>query len=119
VIVGTGTLLTLVGVLILGAVPFCAIGMLIGAYSSAGAAPAFVNLVYLPGMYLSGLFFPLPEVLRPWALIWPAFHLNQLALTAGGADKFKILPPQMYAVTLVGITVIFGGLAIWRLARKG
>lgn len=36
-------------------------------------APAFANLVYLPGIWLSGMFFPLPKVMQPWAVIWPAF----------------------------------------------
>jgi ABC-2 type transport system permease protein len=114
-----GALAAMSAVLIAGAIPFAAIGLFIGSLVSASAAPGYANLFYLPCIYLSGLFIPLPEFMRAQQVIWPAFHLNQLALIAGGVDKFKILPPQMYATTLVGITVIFGGLAIWRLARKG
>jgi ABC-2 type transport system permease protein len=118
-IVSTGTLVTLVGMLVLGAVPFCAIGMLIGAYASANAAPAYVNLIYLPGMYLSGMFFPLPEILRPWALIWPAFHLNQTALGVAGIAEFSFVPPMITGGVLVAITVLCGGLALRRIARVG
>ncbi len=114
-----GELTAMSAVLIAGAIPFAAIGLFIGSLVSGSAAPGYANLFYLPCIYLSQLFIPLPEFMRAQSVIWPAFHLNQLALTAGGADKFKILSPQMYAVTLIGITVIFGGHAIWRLARKG
>ena len=114
-----GALAAMSAVLIAGAIPFAAIGLFIGSLVSANAAPGYANLFYLPCIYLSGLFIPLPESMHAQMIVWPAFHLNQLALVAGGADKYKILPPQMYAAVLVGVTVIFGGLAIWRLARKG
>jgi ABC-2 type transport system permease protein len=114
-----GQLATMLAVLVLGAVPFCALGLLIGAYSTAGASPAFANLVYLPGIWLAGLFFPLPEFLRPFALIWPAFHLNQTALGLAGVKEFSFVPPTMSAAVLVGMTVLFGGLALRRLARVG
>jgi ABC-2 type transport system permease protein len=113
-----GALLAMDSVLVMGAVPFCAIGLFIGAYSSGNAAPAFANLVYLPGMWLSGMFFPLPKFLQPWAVIWPVFHLNQTALAAAGA-KMVFLSPLITSAVLVGITVLFGGLAIRRLARSG
>jgi ABC-2 type transport system permease protein len=112
-----GALLAMVGVLVLGAVPFCAIGLFIGAYSSGNAAPALANIVYLPGMWLSGMFFPLPKALQPWAAIWPVFHLNQTALAAGGVKG--LMSPFVTSAVLVGITVVFGGLAIRRLARSG
>jgi ABC-2 type transport system permease protein len=105
------------GVLVLGAVPFCALGLFIGAYSSGNAAPAFANLVYLPGMWLSGLFFPLPKFLQPWAAIWPAFHLDQAAVGAAGLPTLG--SPLTSSALLVGMTVLFGGLAIRRLARTG
>jgi ABC-2 type transport system permease protein len=119
VLLDTGALLGLAAVMIAGAVPFCAIGLLIGAYSTSGAAPAIANLVYLPGMWLSGLFFPLPEVLRPWAVIWPAFHLNQTALGVAGVEEFSFVAPALTGAVLVGITVLCGGLALRRLARVG
>ena len=86
-----GGLIAMDAVLILGAVPFCAIGLFIGAYSSANAAPAYANLIYLPGLWLSGMFFPLPKFMQPWSVIWPAFHLNMSALAAGGM-KVRVSP---------------------------
>ena len=61
---------------VIGTIPFCAIGLFIGARVSRRAAPAFLNLAYLPLMYLSGLFFPLPQHIHWLALFSPAFHLN-------------------------------------------
>jgi ABC-2 type transport system permease protein len=119
VIIGLDQLLVLWTVMVVGALPFCALGLVIGAYSSSGAAPAIANLVYLPGMWLSGLFFPLPEVLRPWAVIWPAFHLNQTALGAAGVEEFSFVNPTWTAAVLLAITVLCTGIALRRLARIG
>ena len=98
-----------------GTIPFCAIGLFIGARVSGRAAPAFVNLAYLPLMYLSGLFFPLPQGIRWVALFSPAFHLNQLALHAAGTPS--ILGPAINIAALVGVTVLFTGLTVRRLTR--
>jgi ABC-2 type transport system permease protein len=112
-----GQLLAMLGVLVLGALPFCALGLFVGAHSTGNAAPAFANLVYLPGMWLSGMFFPLPKVMQPWQVIWPAFHLDQTALAAAGMQAEY--NPLITSGVLVGITVVLGGLAIRRLARSG
>jgi len=112
-----GALLAMDGVLVLGALPFCAVGLFVGAHSSGNAAPAFANLVYLPGMWLSGMFFPLPKVMQPWEVIWPAYHLNQTALAAAGMRVES--NPLVTSAVLVGITLLFGGLAIRRLALSG
>ena len=112
-----GELIAMDAVLILGAIPFCAIGLFIGAYSSANAAPAYANLIYLPGIWLSGMFIPLPKFMQPWSVIWPSFHLNMTALAAGG---MKVpVSPLLTSAVLVGVSVLFGGLAIRRLARTG
>jgi ABC-2 type transport system permease protein len=111
--------LTLWVIMLSGSIPFCAIGSLIGSLASGSAAPAFGNLVLLPMIWLSGMFIPLPESLEPWAVVWPAFHLNQLALGLAGIAEFSVFPPEISAVVLIGITVLVGGLAIRRLARIG
>jgi ABC-2 type transport system permease protein len=100
----------------LGMAAFCAIGLLIGALVNGSAALGVVNLVYFPMMYLSGTFFPLPDSLAPWALIWPAFYLNQLffAITLG---ESAVTVPMCGAV-LIGIAILFAGLAARRLARS-
>jgi ABC-2 type transport system permease protein len=107
------------GVMVIGTIPFFAIGFFIGSIASGSAAPAYGNLVFLPMMWLSGLFIPLPDFLEPWVVVWPAFHLNQLALGVAGVTGFSFFPPSMAAGVLAGVTVLFGGLAIRRLARVG
>ena len=115
--IGQQLIMTLV--MIVGAVPFCAIGLLIGSYMSGSSAPALINIVFLPMLWLSGIFIPLPKFLEKWAVIWPAFHLNQVALGSAGVSEFTFINPLISAAVLAGVTVLFGGLAIRRLARRG
>ncbi len=48
---------------VLGVLPFCAMGLFIGTLVSGQAAPAIVNLIYLPMAFLSGLWVPM-QLLR-------------------------------------------------------
>jgi ABC-2 type transport system permease protein len=115
----SGAILALSGVLIGSSIPFCAMGLMIGALVKGSAAPGFANLVYLPGCYLSGLFFPLKESMYWQAPIWPQFHVQQLAMHVSGMTKFPLEPVMVAVATLVGYTALFSAVAIWRLARKG
>jgi ABC-2 type transport system permease protein len=119
VTLGSGDLAALAAVLTLGALPFCAIGLCIGAYFSGSAAPGITNLIYMPMIYLSGLFFPLPGFLQKVVVIWPAFHLQQFAVAVTGNTQFQLFPLLSALTVLVCVTVLFGGLAIRRLARVG
>jgi ABC-2 type transport system permease protein len=76
------------------------------------------NLVFLPMLWLSGLFIPLPGFLEPWVVVWPAFHLNQLSVAAAGLDNFRSSAGHRGGRP-AGVTVLFGGLAIRRLAERG
>jgi ABC-2 type transport system permease protein len=100
---------------LLGMAALCSIGLYIGSLVSGTAAPAIVNLIYFPMMYLSGTFFPLPETLAPWAMIWPTFYLDQIffAITLGESA----ISVSMCCAVLVGLTLLFAGLAARRLAR--
>ena len=102
---------------ILGAVPFCALGLLIGAWATGRSAPAFVNLVYIPMLHLSGLFYPLPKSLQAMAPAWPTFHLHQLALSAAGVNSYG--ETLTHVAVLAGVTVLFGLVALRRLERVG
>lgn len=114
-----GRIVLLSMVLIACAIPFCAMGLMIGTLFKGSAAPGYANLVYLPGCYLSGMFFPLPESLHWQVPAWPQFHVIQLAMHAAGVEKFQFEPLAMAIVYSVGFTVLFSAVAIWRLARKG
>ena len=101
----------LVGVL--GVVPFCTLGLLIGTLVSGTGAPAVVSLIFFPMIYLSGLFpFPLPKALQTAAMIWPAFHLNQLSLAALG------LPTQLNPWISAEVLIGFAGLCLFLAARR-
>lgn len=117
--VSAGQVAAMVGTLVVGAIPFAAIGLLLGTLVSGAAAPAWGNLVFLPQIWLSGLFIPLPDWLERFVIVWPAFHLNQAALAAGGVEQFQFVPPALALAVLAGVTVICGGIAIRRLARIG
>jgi ABC-2 type transport system permease protein len=106
-------------VLIAGTIPFCALGLMLGTLTSGSAAPAYANLVYLPGIYLSGLFFPLPKSMHFQTPFWPQFHLDQLVFAAGGVAKFRWIAPEMAFAVLLGFTVLCSGVALWRLGRRG
>ena len=117
--VSPSELVAMSAVYLIGTIPFCALGMLIGTLASAGAAPAYANLLYLPMLWLSGMFFPLPEFLHAQTVAWPAFHLNQIALIAGNVEKFIYVPMQLSLGALAGLTVLCSTIAVWRLARRG
>jgi ABC-2 type transport system permease protein len=102
---------------ILGALPFCAIGLFIGVRASSSGAPAFVNVIYQVMMHASGLFYPLPKFLRAIAPVWPTYHLQQLFFRVVG------VPSQGRTIThiavLAGVTLVLTLFAVRRLARKG
>jgi ABC-2 type transport system permease protein len=114
---------------ILGSLPFCAIGFFIGTLASAKSAPAFVNLAYLPMMHLGGLFYPLPKSVQRVEFLSPAFYLDKLGLRVAGVPSLDQIAGNtgpsshgsslLYAAVLVGVTLLFGALAIRRLAGAG
>jgi ABC-2 type transport system permease protein len=105
---------------VLGVLPFCAIGLFVGSMISGQAAPAIINLIYLPMAFLSGLLVPLqflPKVLQTLGPLWPAHHLAQLSLAAVGAPSVGTIGNHVAA--LAGITVLFFVLAMRRLSSSG
>ena len=102
---------------VLGVLPFCAIGLFVGSLVGGNAAPALLNMLYLPMAFLSGLWLPLtllPGILSTIAPLWPAYHLGQLALKVVGFDMGQ--PVWMHVMVLAGITVLFFVLAQRRLS---
>jgi len=102
---------------ILGSLPFCAIGLFIGTRVPGKAAIALVNLIYVPMMHVSGLFYPLPKFLRAISPIWPSYHLQQLVFSALAMPAYG--KPAIHFAVLVGVTVLFTAISIRRLARVG
>ena len=100
-----------------GVLPFCAIGLYVGSLVGGNAAPALLNMLYLPMAFLSGLWLPLtllPGILSTIAPLWPAYHLGQLALKVVGFDMGQ--PIAMHVAVLIGIAALFFVLAQRRLS---
>jgi ABC-2 type transport system permease protein len=104
--------LGLFAVLVLGSIPFCAFGLVIGYFAKPNSAPAIVNMIYLPLSFLSGLWMPiwvLPKALQKFALALPPYHFGQLALqTVGTISRGDI---QTHINVLIGFTLICLGVA--------
>ena len=103
----------------LGVLPFCALGMLVGTLVKGQGAPGVINLIYLPMSFLSGLWIPLsalPQALQRIAPIWPSAHLQQLALGSLGLGHSPAWP---HLLVLLAYGVGFFMLATRRLRRLG
>ena len=110
--------LALFAINVFGTLPFCALGLWLGTLVNGSAAPAVVNLIYLPMAFLSGLWLPLnflPDFISRFAPLWPSYHLSQIALSVvgGGAGT----SPLMHVLVLLVLTFAFFYLALRRLAR--
>jgi ABC-2 type transport system permease protein len=105
--------LSLAAVLIIGGTPFCAMGLAVGYTAGPNSAATVLNAVYLPMVFLSGLFIPasmLPKVLQHVAPALPPYHLGQLALKAAG-----VLPAEgawINAAALAAFGVLFSAVTV-------
>ncbi|MEO8295766.1 MAG: ABC transporter permease, partial [Gemmatimonadota bacterium] len=99
--------------LVLGSLPFCAMGLALGYLAGPNSAAAIVNLVYLPMSFASGLWIPmeiLPSFFKHVAPFLPAYHFAQLALTAIGAGNGDSVATHL--AVLCGFTIGFLALAL-------
>jgi ABC-2 type transport system permease protein len=104
--------------LVLGAIPFGAMGLAIGYLAGPNSAPAIVNILYLPLSFASGLWIPIeamPPFVRAIAPLLPPYHLAQLALGAIGAENGA--PAWTHVLVLAGFTIAGLGVAIWGYRR--
>ena len=95
-----------------------AIGMFFGSLVGGNAAPALLNVLYLPMAFLSGLWLPLsmlPGALATAAPAWPAYHLGQLGLKVVGHDAGG--PVWLHLLVLAVVAIAFFVLAQRRLSR--
>jgi ABC-2 type transport system permease protein len=103
--------------LLLGSLPFIALGFTIGFLSDARAAPGVVNLVYLPMAFASGLFVPidqLPGIVQRIAPFLPTYRYAQLAWDAVGAAREPLATTLPW---LAGWSVVLFALALWAYGR--
>src|SRR5580658_526208 len=102
----------LLGTLVVGSLPFSAMGLALGYFTGPNSAPATINLIYLPMSFCSGLWMPimlLPKVVQKIALVTPPYHLAQLALGIVGAGKHE--SAAMHWEVLAAFTLICLGVA--------
>lgn len=114
----TGAIVNLSLTLIACSIPFCAMGLMMGSLVKGSSAPGYANLIYLPGCYLSGMFFPLPASMYWQAPVWPQFHVVQLVMHSAGFGNQHVTV-QFALAGVIGFTLMFSAVAIWRLVRKG
>ncbi len=103
----------MLGMTLVGTLPFAAMGLLIALLVPANAASGIVNLIYLPMSFMSGLWIPLkylPRFLRPIAPSLPAFHLSQLMLTVFGYQR-RDSSTLAHWVGLAGFTLLMLGMS--------
>jgi len=109
---------SLLAIALLGTFPFALIGLLLGLCFSDKAAPAVVNLVYLPMAFLSGLWVPvmyLPSAIQFLAPALPAYHFAQLSYAVIGAQQSASLWPHVLYL-LAFSACLFAAIA-WRYNR--
>ncbi|MFL5344599.1 MAG: ABC transporter permease [Hyalangium sp.] len=105
--------LTLGGVLLLGSLPFTALGLAMGYFAGANTSPALANLIYMPMSFASGLWLPLemlPSFVQRISVFMPPYHFAQLALRQIGAGRGG--NPWVHVLALLGFTVVFIALAV-------
>jgi ABC-2 type transport system permease protein len=101
----------LVATLVVGSIPFSAMGLALGYFAGPNSAPAAINLIYLPMSFCSGLWVPymfLPKFVQKIALALPPFHLSQLALGTVGAGFHQSTATHwevLFAFTLICLGV--------------
>lgn len=113
-----GVWLTVIVRLLVGAVPFVALGFAIGYLAGPGAAPAVANFVYLPMAFASGVFMPvdrLPAAVQRVAPYLPTHHYAQLAWNAVGSGTE---PLAVSVAWLAGYSVLFFVVAVIAFRRE-
>ena len=113
-----GTWVSLAGRLLLGSIPFIGLGLGFGYLVGPNAAPAVINIVYLPIAFASGIFIPvnqLPTFLQSWAPYLPLHPFVELGWSAIGAPTDQAVSTAV--LYLVGYAVVFFALAVWAYGR--
>ena len=108
-----GTWLATFTILVIGSLPFAALGLLIGYFFDTSSAQGAMTITYFSLAILGGLWAPVssfPETLATIGRMLPSFRLADLGRdVAAGAS----LDPASVAI-LAAYAVAIGGLAAWR-----
>jgi ABC-2 type transport system permease protein len=101
----TSQWLGLAGLVLLGTIPFCLFGLWLGLTISAKAAPAVVNLIYLPMAFLGGLWLPIQ--------LLPVSATAKLSFWTTGAWHHQSGIASALVATSAGITAVYAALCIF------
>jgi ABC-2 type transport system permease protein len=104
--------------LVVGSIPFCAIGLALGFTAGPNSAPGLVNVVHLAGAFTGGLWMPLeilPQTFRTLAPWLPHYHLGQLALSTIG--QTPISHPAWNVAMLAAWTIVGTAAAVAAVRR--
>jgi ABC-2 type transport system permease protein len=105
-------------VLVLGSIPFAALGVLMGYVFDANAAQGAAMITNLSLAVLGGLWAPasaLPAALRTIGDVLPSSHLANL----GRAAVSGRTPDVTDVAVLVAYVLVIGGLVVWRFRSDG
>lgn len=99
------------------ALPFGAMGAIVGAFASPQSAPGMINFIALPMAIVSGLWLPadmLPAGLRQLSPMLPPYHVVEVALAILGRRTGE--DTLMHLTILAGMSVVLLGTATlaWR-----
>jgi ABC-2 type transport system permease protein len=111
--------MTLAFRVLLGSVPFIALGFAIGYLSGPNSAVAVINLIYLPTAFASGLFFPkqlLPDFIQRISPYLPLHFFGQLGWDAIGAPTDESVTTDWLYLAAYG--VLFFVIALWAYRRE-
>jgi ABC-2 type transport system permease protein len=107
------------GMSLLGTIPFAAMGLLVALLVPPAAAPGVVNLIYLPMSFMGGLWVPLnylPKWLQGIAPSMPTYHLGQLMLTIFGYQAHSSVTSHHW-FALLGFLLLMIGIS-WAVFQK-
>jgi len=112
-----GRLGLLVAVLVLGTIPFCALGLVIGLIFDSQTAQVAQMITLLVLAFLGGIFIQwssLPHGMQLIGKALPSYHLAQLGRNAAGGHALGLANIAVLAAWTAGLAVV----ALWRWRRE-
>jgi ABC-2 type transport system permease protein len=111
----------LLGMMVIGMIPFGLMGLFLGLIGSANLTNALATTLMLLLSFASGLFVPLsilPEFLQKIAPYLPTYQLGQLAwITVGSSYNSDNQPLWVHLLILLAYAAVFAVLAGWAYIR--
>lgn len=108
----------MIGLTIVGVLPFACMGMALALFVPFSSAPGIANMIYLPMSFCGGLWIPimfLPHFLQKLATLLPTYHLAQLMLSSFGYASASTMANHWFG--LIGFTSIMLGIGAIALRR--